>query len=82
MFTNTGPMVNQLMVFGFLIVPIFILIVVSMYIIFIVRRMEKRSERRLELDKDNRAFQQQQINTMEELNTRLKYIENRLKEVD
>jgi len=44
--------------------------------------MEHRADERLKLDKENTAFQQQQLKRMEELNERMKNIENTLKEVE
>jgi TRAP-type C4-dicarboxylate transport system permease small subunit len=64
-------------IFAFL--PILVVILIIIFVISIVRRMERRSEERLKLDKENIKLQQQQI---QEINKGLTNIENILKEVD
>ena len=44
--------------------------------------MERRADERLNLDKENALFQQQQIKTINKINNRLINIERILKDVD
>lgn len=60
-------------------IPILIFITIIVFVIGIVRRMERRADERLRLDKENANLLQQQI---QEINTRLTNIEKTLKQVD
>jgi hypothetical protein len=60
-------------------IPILLILCIFIFGIGVVRRMERRAEERLKLDKENAALQQQQI---QEINNRLTNIEKILKEVD
>ncbi len=61
------------------VIPILMFIVIIIFVIRIIRRMERRSEERLKLEKENAAMLREQI---QDLNIRLTRIENILKEVD
>jgi sensor domain CHASE-containing protein len=67
------------MVFLIPMFPILIFIVILIFVVRVVRRMERRAEDRLKLDKENVSLQQKQ---MEEINDRLTNIEKILKQVD
>jgi hypothetical protein len=60
-------------------IPVLLILCIFIFGIGVVRRMERRAEERLKLDKENAALQQQQI---QEINNRLTNIEKILKEVD
>jgi hypothetical protein len=60
-------------------IPVIVVILIIVFVISIVRRMDRRAEERLKLDKENIKLQLQQI---QEINKRLTNIENILKEVD
>jgi hypothetical protein len=60
-------------------IPILIFIFIVIFLANVVRRMERRADERLKLDKENTALLQQQI---KEINNRLTNIETVLKEVD
>lgn len=60
-------------------IPVLLILCIFIFGISVVRRMERRAEERLKLDKENAALQQQQI---QEINNRLTNIEKILKEVD
>jgi hypothetical protein len=60
-------------------IPVILILCIFIFGIGVVRRMERRAEERLKLDKENAALQQQQI---QEINNRLTNIEKILKEVD
>ncbi len=60
-------------------IPIVIFIGILIFGISFIRRMERRAEERLKLDKENIELQQRQI---QEINNRLANIEKILKEVD
>jgi large-conductance mechanosensitive channel len=60
-------------------IPFLLILFIVIFVIGVVRRMERRAEERLKLDKENAALQQQQI---QEINNRLTNIEKILKEVD
>jgi large-conductance mechanosensitive channel len=60
-------------------IPFLLILFIIIFGIGVVRRMERRAEERLKLDKENAALQQQQI---QEINNRLTNIEKILKEVD
>jgi sensor domain CHASE-containing protein len=68
--------------FGVALLPLIIGILVIIFVFRMVKRMERRADERLKLDKENVAFQQQQLKTISELNNRLTNIENMLKEVE
>lgn len=61
------------------IIPALIFLLILIFGIRFALRMERRSEERLRLDKENTSLLQQQIM---EVNERLTKIENILKEVD
>lgn len=64
---------------------LFMIIFIILPLIFIIRyfkRMEKRAEERLILEREHVAFQQKQVKVNEELNQRLTSIEKMLKEVE
>lgn len=84
MFSNigTGDIIFPLISFGLALLPLIIVILVIIFVIRMVKRMERRADERLKLDKENVAFQQQQLKTISELNNRLTNIENMLKEVE
>ena len=63
----------------FPIVVIILIVIFALSVISAVRRMERRAEERLKIDKENLHLQQKQMN---EINTRLSSIESILKEVD
>lgn len=52
---------------------------IVVFVISVIRRMERRAEERLTLDKETAHLQQLQI---QEINNRLTNIENILKQVD
>ncbi|NWL87156.1 MULTISPECIES: hypothetical protein [unclassified Paenibacillus] len=60
-------------------IPLLVFIIIIYYVISIARRMGKRADERLKLDKENAHLLQQQ---MQEVNLRLTRIEKMLKEVD
>jgi large-conductance mechanosensitive channel len=60
-------------------IPFLLILFIVIFVIGVVRRMERLAEERLKLDKENAALQQQQI---QEINNRLTNIEKILKEVD
>ncbi|WP_027725075.1 hypothetical protein [Tuberibacillus calidus] len=60
-------------------IPVFIFIVIFIFLVGLIRRMEKRSDERLKIEKENATLLQQQI---QEINQRLKNIEKTLQEVD
>lgn len=60
-------------------IPILFFIVIFIFLIGIIRRMERRADERLKIDKENTNLLQQQI---QEINQRLANIEKTLKEVD
>lgn len=60
-------------------IPVVLILCIFIFGIGVVRRMERRAEERLKLDKENAALQQQQI---QEINNRLTNIEKILKDVD
>lgn len=60
-------------------IPILIFIIIIVLVIGVVRRMERRADERLKLDKENANLLQQQI---QEINIRLTNIEKTLKQVD
>lgn len=67
-------------IFSFVtLIPILVVIFIFIFAVRIVRRMERRADERLRLDKENMQLQQQQI---QEINNRLTNIERILKEVD
>lgn len=83
MFSNVGgDILFPFFSLGVAFLPLIIGILVIVFAIRIVRRMERRADERLKLDKENVAFQQQQLKTISELNNRLTNIENMLKEVE
>lgn len=65
-----------------IILPLAIFIFLIIYVMRIVKRTERRADERLTLDKEYTAMQQQQMQAITELNTRLTRIENTLKEVE
>lgn len=60
-------------------IPIVIFVVIFIFLVGLIRRMEKRSDERLKIEKENATLLQQQI---QEINQRLKNIEKTLQEVD
>lgn len=70
---------NPIISFVIPMIPVLIFIVILIFLINVVRRMERRADERLKLDKENATLQQQQI---QEINNRLTNIEKILKEVD
>jgi len=69
----------------FVLVLLFWVLLILLPLIFIIRyfkRMEKRAEERLILEREHIAFQQKQVKVNEELNQRLTSIEKILKEVE
>jgi len=60
-------------------IPIVIFVVIFIFLVGIIRRMEKRADERLKIEKENATLLQQQI---QEINQRLKNIEKTLLEVD
>lgn len=75
-------MLFQIVSLGTLLLPVALFIVILMYIIRVVRRVENRAEERLKLDKESSAIQQQQMKAINELNVRLTNIETVLKEIE
>ncbi|MBD8005935.1 hypothetical protein [Bacillus norwichensis] len=75
-------MLFQIVSLGTLLLPVALFIVILMYIIRVVRRVENRAEERLKLDKESSALQQQQMKAINELNVRLTNIETVLKEIE
>lgn len=63
--------------FGLL--PLLVLVFIFIFVISVIRRMERRAEERLQIEKETAQLQQQQI---QEINKRLTTIENILKQVD
>jgi sensor domain CHASE-containing protein len=84
MYSNLGggDLLFSLIPFAITFLPLIILIVALIFVVRIIKRMERRTDERLKLDKENAAFQQQQLQTINELNNRLTNIENMLKEVE
>jgi Na+-transporting methylmalonyl-CoA/oxaloacetate decarboxylase gamma subunit len=84
MFNNIGggDILFPLFSLGMAVLPLILVILVLIFVIRIVKRMERRADQRLNLDKENAVFQQQQLKTINELNNRLTNIENMLKEVE
>jgi large-conductance mechanosensitive channel len=60
-------------------IPFLLILFVIIFGIGVVRRMERRADERLKLEKENAALQQQQF---QEIKDRLTNIEKILKEVD
>ncbi|MGP1906949.1 hypothetical protein ACTSEZ_02200 [Metabacillus sp. JX24] len=73
--TSIGPLLFFIIFIIFIILPL-------IFIIRYFKRMEKRAEERLKLERDHAAFQQKQVKVNEELNQRLTSIEKMLKEVE
>lgn len=63
----------------FALLPLIVLVIIFVFVISVIRRMERRAEERLTLDKETAHLQQLQI---QEINNRLTNIENILKQVD
>ncbi|UKJ47522.1 hypothetical protein [Lysinibacillus sp. ACHW1.5] len=63
--------------FGLL--PLLVLVFIFVFVISVFRRVERRAEERLKIEKETAQLQQQQI---QEINKRLTTIENILKQVD
>ncbi|UNT53392.1 MULTISPECIES: hypothetical protein [Lysinibacillus] len=63
--------------FGLL--PLLVLVFIFVFVISIFRRVERRAEERLKIEKESAQLQQQQI---QEINKRLTTIETILKQVD
>ncbi|MDR0136767.1 hypothetical protein RFW18_03345 [Metabacillus idriensis] len=70
--TSLGPIIIMLLLVA---IPLFV-------IIRIFRRMEARAEERLKLDREQIAFQKEQLKANQEMNRRLSNIEDMLKEVE
>lgn len=60
------------------VIPVIIFILIVIFLIGVVRRMKRRADERLRMDKDNATLLQQQI---QEINNRLTNIEKTLNEV-
>lgn len=59
--------------------PFLLILIIIIFGISVVRRMDRRAEERLKLEKENAELQQQQF---QEIKDRLSNIEKILKEVD
>lgn len=67
-----------------IIMPTIVGLIISLilYVIRIIRRSEQRADERLRIDKENTAFQKQQMEEVRQLNQRLTDIEDLLKQVE
>ncbi len=64
------------------VLPVILIIILVVYVKNVISRMEKRSDKRLEIDQQNAEIQQQQMKIMEELNQRISNVEILLKQVE
>ncbi|AQQ52621.1 hypothetical protein [Planococcus lenghuensis] len=78
---NTGDLIFTLLTIGFMLIPLILAVAAAVYIIRLVKRTERRSEERLQLDKEKSATQTQQLEMLQSLNRRLTTIEKFLKDV-
>ncbi|WP_338780614.1 hypothetical protein [Metabacillus sp. FJAT-52054] len=62
--------------------PLIMTVCVLIFIIRAFRRFEIRAQERLHLEKENSAYQEQQMRMIQDLNERMTSIENLLKQVD
>ena len=73
------------MVFGpllFMVIPIILIIILIVYAKNVISRMEQRSEKRLQIDRQNVEIHQQQMKVLDELNQRIFNVEKLLKQVE
>ena len=73
------------MVFGpllFMVLPIILIIILIVYAKNVISRMEQRSEKRLQIDRQNVEIHQQQMKVLDELNQRIFNVEKLLKQVE
>jgi large-conductance mechanosensitive channel len=77
-----GDFIFSFMPFLSMLIPIAIFCCIVFFLIRFIRRTERRSDEKIKLEKENKSTQQQQIDTLKEMNERLTRIENLLKEVN
>ena len=61
------------------VLPVILIIILVVYVKNVIARMEQRSDKRVEIDRQNAEIQQQQMKIMEELNQRISNVEILLK---
>lgn len=64
------------------VLPVILIIILVVYVKNVIARMEQRSDKRVEIDRQNAEIQQQQMKIMEELNQRISNVEILLKQVE
>ncbi|KMK75838.1 hypothetical protein [Alkalihalobacillus pseudalcaliphilus] len=77
-----GSVLFQLISILFIIMPIALIIIISIYVVRTVRRLERRADERLKIEQKVLETQQTHQQSMEKLDHRLTNIEKMLKEVD
>lgn len=65
-----------------MVLPIILIIILIVYAKNVISRMEQRSEKRLQIDRQNSEIHQQQMKVLDELNLQISNVEKLLKQVE
>ena len=79
---NTGDVLFQFISIILVLLPVAFILFLFMFVKRLIQRWEKRSDERLQIEKQNTAIQHQQMKTLNDLNERLLNVEKTLKAVE